>query len=109
MPQNLVGVGLFYNLFTDCWHTVITSRGVWVSLWLKILLFYIAGEERVLKAPRREGPQIGLGRRARGGRGWALRSVLVSSSGMWVFGGCSGIGCLYVTPVGWYRARIHEI
>ena len=24
MPQNLVGVGLFYNLFTDCWHTIVT-------------------------------------------------------------------------------------
>ena len=104
MPQNLVGVGLFYNLFTDCWHTVVTSRGVWVSSWLRILLFYIAGEERVLKAPRREGPQIGLGRRARGGRGRAQWSVLVSSSGMEMFGGCAGIGYLYVTPEGWYGA-----
>ena len=24
MPQSLVGVGLFYNLFTDRWHTGIS-------------------------------------------------------------------------------------
>ena len=107
MPQNLVGVGLLYYFFTDCWHTIISIlSGCLVIVIVKdpFLFFCIVGEERVLKAPRREGPQIGLGRRARGGRGWAQRSVPVSSSGMWMFGGCAGIGYLYVTPEGWYGA-----
>ena len=87
------------------WHTDISIlSGYPGTIIVEDPFFCIVGEERVPKVRRQEGPQMGLGWRVRGGRGWAQRSILVSSSGMLIFGGCAGISCILVTPEGWYRA-----
>ena len=75
MPQSLVSLQV--NCSDFCLFIGVpvfwSFRGILVPL-LRVLTICTSGEERVSKAPQREAPQMGLGRRMRGGRGRAQRA-----------------------------------